>query len=77
MCQAGRKAPKLARRATDTKSAIWPEARKNSSKLNELLGNVYENKGPLWKTWSRSGNVTENKGTYSSKAGILLKTNEL
>ena len=30
--------------------------------LNERSGNVYENKGPLWKTPDRSGNVFENKG---------------
>jgi len=27
--------------------------------------------------WRRSWNVYENKGTYSLKAGILLKINEL
>ena len=30
-------------------------------KLNELRGNVYENKGPLWKTRGLSRNVIENK----------------
>ena len=34
---------------------------RDSSKLDELCGNVYENKGPLWKT--------------GGKAGILQKTN--
>jgi hypothetical protein len=34
-----------------------------SLKLNELSGNVYENKGPLWKTRRQSWNVHENKGT--------------
>jgi hypothetical protein len=43
-------------------------------KLNERRGNVYENKGPLWKKWGRSGNVIENKGSYASKAGMLLKS---
>jgi hypothetical protein len=32
-------------------------------KMNERYGNVYENKGPLWKTWGLSRNVYENKGT--------------
>jgi hypothetical protein len=45
--------------------------------MNELPGNVYENKGPLWKAWRRSWNVIENKGTCGFKAGILLKTNWL
>ena len=58
------KSPNLARRAPDEKSSIWREARKNSLKFNERCGNVDENKGPLWKTWWRSGNVVENKGTY-------------
>ena len=30
--------------------------------LTEQRGNVIENKGPLWKTLGRSGNVYENKG---------------
>jgi hypothetical protein len=42
-------------------------------KLNEQSGNVYENKGPLWKTRRSSWNVYENKGTYPHKAGMLLK----
>jgi hypothetical protein len=49
------------------------KAIKDSSKLTEQSGDVYENKGPLWKTWGQSGNVTENKGSYSSKVGMLLK----
>jgi hypothetical protein len=32
-------------------------------KMNELCGNVIENKGPLWKTEGAGGNVYENKGT--------------
>jgi hypothetical protein len=43
-------------------------------KLNEQRWNVYENKGPLWKTWGKSGNVIENKGSYASKAVMLLKS---
>jgi hypothetical protein len=62
MRQAGRKAHKLACRAADKKSVAAEEANKNSSKLNERRGNVYENKRPLWKTRRRSGNVYENKG---------------
>jgi hypothetical protein len=30
--------------------------------MNERTGNVYENKGSLWKTQERSANVYENKG---------------
>jgi hypothetical protein len=41
--------------------------------LNERRGNVYENKGLLWKTGWKSGNVIENKGTYGYNAGMLLK----
>jgi hypothetical protein len=57
----------------DNKSAIGRERKKNSSKVKERRGNVYENKGPLWKTGWQSGNVVENKGTYAFKAGTLLK----
>jgi hypothetical protein len=45
----------LARRATDNKSFLAGGTRKNSSKLNEQRGNVYENKGPLWKTQGEAG----------------------
>ena len=41
--------------------------------MNELSGNVYENKGPLLKTWTQSGNVIENTCSYTLKAGMLLK----
>jgi hypothetical protein len=37
------------------------ETEKNSF-LSERSRNVVENKGPLWKTWERSGNVHENTG---------------
>jgi hypothetical protein len=50
MAQAGRKAHELARRATDKKSFLAGGTRKNSSKLNEQSGDLYENKAPLWKT---------------------------
>src|SRR5208282_1752385 len=52
--QAERKARKWARRATDNKSAVAGEAKENSSKLTKRCGNLYENKGPPWKTWGRS-----------------------
>jgi hypothetical protein len=45
--------------------------------VKERSGNVYENKGPVWKKWERSGNVAENKGTYRFKAGMYLKTQQL
>ena len=45
--------------------------------MNEQSRNVYENKGPLWKTGWQSGNVIENKGTYKLNAVILLKIKEL
>jgi hypothetical protein len=41
--------------------------------LNERTGNVFENKGALWKTWERSWNVHENTGTYPFNPGMLLK----
>jgi hypothetical protein len=63
MRQAGRKACQLSRRAPDKKSFLAGEAKKNSSKLNGRSGNVYENKGSLWKTRGLSRNVYENKGS--------------
>jgi len=39
------------------------EQEKNSSKLNDRSGNLYENKGSLWKTQGQSANVLENKGS--------------
>jgi hypothetical protein len=45
--------------------------------VNEQSGNLIENKGPLWKTEGLSGNVTENKGGYALKAGMLLKRKEV
>jgi hypothetical protein len=63
MWQAGRKARKWARCARDKKSAVAGEAKENSSKLTERRGNLYENKGPVWKTWERSWNVYENTDT--------------
>jgi hypothetical protein len=40
------------------------EAGKEFLKLTERSGNVYENKGPLWKSRARSWNLYENKGAY-------------
>jgi hypothetical protein len=73
MCQAGQKACRLSRGAPDKESVLAGEAKKNSLKLNERRGNVYENKGPLWKTRRLSRNVYENKGGWPLKAGMLLK----
>ena len=53
------------------------EERKNSLKLKELRGNVYENKGPAFSSPFRSGNVIENKDSYALKPGILLKISML
>jgi hypothetical protein len=48
-----------------------------NSKKNDQCCNVYENKGPLWKTGGKSGNVYENKASYLAKAGKSLKTHGL
>jgi len=45
--------------------------------LREQRGNVYENKGLLWKKGRRGGNVYENKRSYALKAGMYLKTGRL
>ena len=42
-------------------------------KMNEQSGNVYENKGALWESLWRTGNVDENKATYPLYPGMLLK----
>jgi hypothetical protein len=39
-----------------------PTLKKNSF-FDGRRGNVYENKGPLWKTLNEAGNVIENKGS--------------
>ena len=51
--------------------------KRNSQKLNDRRGNVYENKRPLWKTGWQSGNLIENKCAYEFKAAILLKRKEV
>jgi hypothetical protein len=63
MPQAGRKVRKLSSHARDNKSVGVGEAKKNSPELNERSGNVFENKGPLWKNGQRSWNVYDNKCT--------------
>jgi len=45
--------------------------------MTERSGNVIENKGPLWKTSKRTGNVYENTGTYHDNQAMLLKENIL
>jgi len=47
------------------------------SEMKEQYRNVYENKGPIFSGQGRSGDVAENKGSYSLKAGILLKRIEV
>jgi hypothetical protein len=42
-------------------------------KVNEPCGYVYENKGSVFHGQGTTGNVIENKSSYASKAGMLLK----
>jgi hypothetical protein len=42
--------------------------------MNDRCGNVIENKGSGLKGGAQTGNVYENKGDPSIKAGMLLKT---
>jgi hypothetical protein len=67
------KSPQVGSARHDNKSAVRGEARNNSSKMNERRTNVYENKGPLRRTSGQSRNVVENKSTYRSHPGMLLK----
>jgi len=53
------------------------KGKKNSSKVKERSGNVYENKGSAFEVPQQGGNVLENKGSYAPKTGILLKTKPL
>jgi len=76
-CQVRRKARKDSRSHTDSKSESGRETKKEFLKMKEQSGNVYENKGPLWKTGWQSGNLIESKGTYGLKAGMLLKTKDV
>jgi hypothetical protein len=45
--------------------------------MKEQSGNVFENKGALWKKWWQGGNVVENTYSYTLKAGMLLNINDL
>ena len=67
--RAGRKA----RESIAPPTASSSRKGKNSSKLNERTGNLYENKGRLRRTWERSWNVNENKGGKPSNAGMFMK----
>jgi formylglycine-generating enzyme required for sulfatase activity len=51
--------------------------KKNSLKLHELCGNVYENKGSAFQSSQETGNVIENTSSYAFEAGMLLKTSKL
>ena len=51
--------------------------RKNSSKMNEQRGNLYENKGQASRSLLHSGNVVENRDSYPLKPGMLLKARML
>jgi hypothetical protein len=46
-------------------------------KLNELCGNVIENKGSACSSPAQSGNIIENKYSYPQNAGMLLKIKEV
>ena len=50
--------------------------KKNSLKISDQCGDVYENKGSAFHERRQSGNVAENKGSYALKAGMSLKTSE-
>jgi hypothetical protein len=39
--------------------------KKNSLKMNKPCGDIYENKGSVFHSLARSGNVIENKGCYA------------
>ncbi|MGB9486781.1 MAG: hypothetical protein WCD04_11800 [Terriglobia bacterium] len=58
-----RKSPQLTPQLLAAASSQTPQGVEavENLKMNELCGNVYENKGPLWKT--------------GAEAGMLLKTN--
>ncbi len=64
-CARGQKAGKLFGFRQTPSPLLQTKERKNSSKMNERSGNVYENKGSAFKTRQRSGNVIENKGSYA------------
>jgi hypothetical protein len=51
--------------------------KKNSLKMSDQCGDVYENKGSAFHEGRQSGNVAENKGSYALRAGMLLKISML
>jgi len=51
--------------------------KKNSLKMSDRCGDVYENKGSAFHERCQSGNVAENKGSCALKAGMLLKRSML
>jgi hypothetical protein len=51
--------------------------RENSLKMTERRANLYENKGSVFHRLRRSGNVIENKASYSFNTGMLMKTKEV
>ena len=63
--------------AQTKRRVLYEREKRDSLKLNERGGNLYENKGSAFSSPWRSGNVTENKGSYALKAGMLLKRKEV
>jgi hypothetical protein len=61
----------------DNKSVIETEREKNSLKIRERSGNIYENKESSFHRPERTGNVIENKGSYTSDAGMSLKIKQV
>jgi hypothetical protein len=59
--------------AQTKRRVLYEREKKDSLKLNERGGNLYEKKGSAFSSPWRSGNVTENKGSYALKAGMSLK----
>jgi hypothetical protein len=55
MRQTGQHVRAFARHTMGEKSVCRRNARNNPSKLKERSGNVFENKGPLWKTAVKTG----------------------
>ena len=60
-----------------SKSEHGTETDKESLKVKERCGNVYENKGSAFHRSARSWNLIENKDTYTSILCMLLKTSTL
>jgi hypothetical protein len=70
----GQKPGKLRASRRTTSRFSGAKEKKDSLKMNERRGNVYENKGSVFHKRGQSGNATENKGSYALRAGMLLKT---